>query len=159
MMSKFDPNAPASFQQAMLIQRLGGGDIRGQHLSRTQASDLIQILKSNPSKTSELSQSDRVPYDQIMREAVRAADMAGAIWLTTPVAEPSGTVCIEIVDTRTAFARWIKSRQNGRDRAVIVPHAYRRRSERSLLEACERAALGVFDRYGIGGLGLLAKPL
>jgi hypothetical protein len=155
------PDAPATISQGVAIRRLTGEDIRKREIPLTmkQAMDIISKAKSdNPA---------RVPYSQMMKEAVKAANLAGQAWLETakptyivasartgkdlgypPMLDVCGHVYIDIVDKRTSFARWVAKQQNGYNDVVRVAHHYHKRQEMGLKEACERAALAVFEKHG-----------
>jgi hypothetical protein len=161
------PDAPATISQGVAIRRLTGEDIREREIPLTmkQAMDIISKAKSEKPASSD--NPARVPYSQMMKEAVKAANLAGKAWLETakptyivasprtgkdlgypPMLDVCGHVYIDIVDKRTSFARWIAKQQNGYNDVVRVDYQYRGRQEMGLKEACERAALAVFEKHG-----------
>lgn len=119
-------------------------------------------------------------FDKIMKEATQAANEAGDKWVAehtkptiaiynadlfgNPVGKCVGQlldVCgfahVSIKDKRTSFAKYIKKIQDGYDGFVSVHHKYRGRQEWGLNEECARAALKVFNSYGIKGLNLYSR--
>ncbi len=178
-----EPNAPATSRQTWAIRTLGGGDVRGENLTRAQASERIQALLNAKGVTPQAPRSatdDK--FGEIIKAAGEAANAAGDKWLetaqpmfrvvehahvlddTSPIVKDHGTildVCaivyIAITDRRTAFARWVKKTQNGRSYSVRIPFRYSKRQERGLLEACYGAAIRVLRENGIDCVSLYSR--
>ena len=175
-----NPDAPVSFKQGIMIRRLTGEDIRQRvpPLTMQQAADIIKAALANGATKGQFKSAEegvRVTYKHMMQEATKAANEAGKAWLAQaepqfvvtsvsgkdlgypPMLDVCGFVYIEILDKRTAFARWCAKNQDGDATWVIVPHHYRKRQEMGLKYAAEKAALTVFEKYGITNIRIYER--
>ena len=194
------PDAPATPKQTFYIYKLGGGDVRGENLTMQQAADRIKVLLEKSGKP-DTTKSDAKPvtepvtdqaetakrkfvsFGKLMDDATKAANEAGAAWLTqatpqyrvlqhanpmddnSPVVKDYGTmldVCaivyIQITDKRTAFAKWAIAHGGAPNGHFLrVPHNYVMRQEMGLLEAAYGAALKVLQDAGIPKLSLYSR--
>lgn len=171
------PDAPATFKQGMTIRRLTGNrDIRKEGLTMKQASDIIaQLLVSKPETNTKIIASPKKSFQTIMKDAENAANLAGDAWMATakpawvvvdsqgknlgyaPMLDVCGIVYIRVVDKRTSFAKWLATRQDGYNNIVLMNHKYKHRQEKSLGEACCRAAIEVMTANGIKGISLYSR--
>lgn len=76
-----EPDAPMTFKQGITIRNLGGGDVRGEELTRQLASDRIGELMAAKGKTA----APRVDYDALIVKAVEAGRAAGLAALPMPM--------------------------------------------------------------------------
>lgn len=96
---------------------------------------------------------EKVLYKDVLTMAVKSANAAGKTWTGDPSPSSCLSIYIKIVNPNTSFARWIRAHQSKPDR-VTIAHSYRQRSERGLLETCERAALQILLDHKITGIEL-----
>lgn len=175
-LSPENESLPATKKQTWTIFKLGGGDVRDQNLTRKQASDMIKDLMSkkgvDPNKNGPV-----VSYAAIVDEAIQAANEAGDKWwqehqkpaynvkdgftgeILGQLYDVCGIVHIQVTDRRTRFIKWAKENSfvGYSGYSIHIPHKYKSRQEMGLLEACEKAALAVFQKHGIKGLKLYSR--
>jgi hypothetical protein len=124
----------------------------------------------------------KIDYKDVMKEATEAAERAGNAWLRAAMARGPAYVVVDdfepdpkkkIVgslldscgfsypifrDKRTGFAKWYKKENGERDLYnVRLRTINSMRQELGLAEAETRAALEVFNKYGIKGLGFYSR--
>jgi hypothetical protein len=90
--------------------------------------------------------------------AIKAANEAGDKWVAKGQGWfPCGFGYVKILDRRTEFYRWYKKNIDDATWCLHIPHKYTNRQELCLAVACSEAALDVFRKAGITGLGLYSN--
>ncbi len=112
-----EPDAPITYKQGIMIRNLGGGDVRGENLTRQQASDRIgELMKTKETVgknrsykswtdlgTGETSRTVQINYSDLFARASKTGMEAGLAALPTPMVV-SGYEDEPVMDGACGFA-------------------------------------------------------